>query len=111
MKEFKIVFSITELSNLTGKTRPTIYKYQNAYINDDLDQVPYSFIKLFEMMESKNVTKSKVIEYCYTQFIENNGSEDYKTFMKLIHENKNSINFKELINYLEEVLKDDSNKN
>ena len=56
-----LTFSITELSNLTGKTRPTIYKYLKAYEEDKYDDLPYSFIQLFDLMNEPYVTRQKQI--------------------------------------------------
>ena len=53
----ELVFSITELSNLTGKTRPTLYKYMKAYIDGSFDDLPYSFIQLFNLMDKKDVNR------------------------------------------------------
>ena len=108
MSGFKILLTITELSNLTGKTRPTIYRYQNAFLCNNLDHVPYSFIKLFELMIKDDVKKSEVIEFCHNQFNHyENVSEDYKAVMNLISENKNVLNFRKIKSYIEEALKNE----
>ena len=56
------LISITELSRLTKKSRPTIYKYINEYNNGNYDEIPYSMINLFKMAET--ATKSEIISYC-----------------------------------------------
>lgn len=54
--------SITELSRLTKKSRPTIYKYLNDFNLGNYDDIPYSIINLFKMAETS--TKSEIIAYC-----------------------------------------------
>ena len=41
------VITISELSRLTKKSRPTLYKYINDYENQVYDNIPFNFIKLF----------------------------------------------------------------
>ena len=56
--------SITELSLLTKKSRPSIYKYIACYKNGALDQIPYTFIKLLDMANEPGVTKEQIRLYC-----------------------------------------------
>ena len=54
--------SITELSRLTKKSRPTIYKYLNDFSLGNYDDIPYSIINLFKMAETS--TKAEIVAYC-----------------------------------------------
>ena len=60
------IVSITELARLTRKSRPTIYKYINEYNNGNLDEIPYSIIKLFDL--AKSSTKAEIISYCNSMY-------------------------------------------
>jgi predicted DNA-binding transcriptional regulator AlpA len=54
--------TITELSRLTKRSRPTIYKYINDYLCGNYDDIPFSFLKLFQL--SSNCSKSDIEHYC-----------------------------------------------
>lgn len=56
--------SITELSRLTGKTRPTLYKYVRDYDGGKYDEIPYSFLVLLQRAEEPDVSRADLIEYC-----------------------------------------------
>ncbi len=56
--------SITELSRLTGKTRPTLYKYVRDYDGGKYDEIPYSFLVLLQLAEEPDVSRADLIEYC-----------------------------------------------
>ena len=58
--------SITELSRLTKKSRPTIYKYLNDFNAGNYDDIPYSVIKLFNMAET--ASKAEIIAYCNSTY-------------------------------------------
>lgn len=60
--------TITELSNLTGKSRPTIYKYLSAYQRGEKSDIPYAFIQLFELIETTKGKKTDIAKFCSDQF-------------------------------------------
>ena len=101
----ELTFSITELSNLTGKTRPSIYKYLKAYNDCQYDDLPYSFIQLFNLMEKENVTRKEIIEYCEKNF--GGVDEDIKVneIVNLIKSNKSKIDLDNLKKIIEEEIK------
>lgn len=105
-----LLFSITELSNLTGKTRPTLYKYINAYDDGDLDSIPYSFIQLFNLMERPNIKRSDVMNYCNANFISVDKDEEVNIFVKFVKENKEKIDFIKLRKIIEEEIKNGGTK-
>ncbi|MBQ8717530.1 MAG: hypothetical protein IJY43_06790 [Clostridia bacterium] len=82
------IISITELSRLTGKSRPTIYKYINDYNIGNLDDIPFSMIKLFKM--SAFASKADIIAYCYKTYGHANRNYDEETqeIIALILKNK-----------------------
>ncbi len=60
--------TITELSNLTGKSRPTLYKYISAFEAGETSDIPYAFVKLFELVEESKGKKSEIGKFCSAQF-------------------------------------------
>ena len=100
-----MLFSITELSNLTGKTRPTLYKYIGAYDNGDLDLIPYSFIQLFNLMEKPNVKRSEIVNYCKSNFIEVDKDESFNNLVKILKDNKDKLDLNKIKSFMEEEIK------
>lgn len=90
--------SITELSRLTKKSRPTLYKYIDNYENNNLNDVPYSFIVLFQEIE-EGASKRQIEDLCFKTF----GEEDEKVsqVIQLIKEHKDEIDFDKLMTILE----------
>ena len=100
----ELTFSITELSNLTGKTRPSIYKYLKAYQECKYDDLPYSFIQLFSLMEKEGTTRKEIIEYCEKNF--KTVDEDIKVneIVNLIKNNKDKLDLDKLKKIVEEEI-------
>ena len=98
------ILSITELSNLTGKTRPTIYKYINAYEDGDYDSVPYSFIQLFNLMEKPNVKKIEIINYCRNNFVEVDKDDKLNDFVKYLKEHKDKLDLEKVRQIIEKEI-------
>lgn len=100
----ELSFSITELSNLTGKTRPSIYKYLKAYQDCKYDDLPYSFIQLFNLMEKENVTRKEIIEYCENNFKTVDQDIKVNEIVNLIKSNKDKIDLDNLKKIVEEEI-------
>ena len=105
MIQNNMLFSITELSNLTGKTRPTLYKYINAYDNRDFDSIPYSFIQLFNLMEKPNAERKEIVVFCKNNFIEVDKDEAINNFVKFLKENKDKVDLNKIRKIIEEDIK------
>lgn len=99
------MFSITELSRLTGKSRPSLYKYIAAYERGDEDEVPALMRELFQMIKS-NVAKTKIIAYCEEYFAVSAKKEatDDELF-RFLKENRGKIDLESLKKYIEEETK------
>ena len=102
--KIELTFSITELSNLTGKTRPTLYKYIKAYENDSFDDLPYSFIKLFDLMSDPNIKRKEIAEYCEANFQAVDSDMKLNEIVSLIKNNKEKIDLDNLKRVIEEEL-------
>lgn len=99
-----MLVSITELSTLTNKTRPTIYKYLTLYNNGELDEIPFSFIKLFEMMDKPSTSKKDIVKYCEDTFVSTSDNETLNEIISILKENKDKIDLKLLKDALLEEL-------
>ena len=99
-----LTFSITELSNLTGKTRPSIYKYLKAYEDCRYDDLPFSFIQLFNLMSKNGVSRNEIIEYCESNFKKVDEDIKITEIVNLIKNNKDKINLYNLKKMIEEEI-------
>ena len=99
-----LTFSITELSNLTGKTRPSIYKYLKAYEDCRYDDLPFSFIQLFNLMSKNGVSRNEIIEYCESNFKKVDEDIKITEIVNLIKNNKDKINLDNLKKMIEEEI-------
>ena len=100
----KLNFSITELSSLTKKSRPTLYKYIDAYDYGVYDDIPYSFITLFELMNREGVSRKEIIAYCEANFQKVEEDPQINEIVSLLKQNKDRINFSNLKDYLNKEL-------
>ena len=102
------LISITELSRLTKRSRPTIYKYLNDLKEGNFDDIPYSIIKLFRMAETH--TKAEIIAYCnatYGTTYTDNCGEDVQELINLIISNQKELNISKIKDFIMEELNND----
>lgn len=59
---------VTEIARLTGKTRPTVYKYIRSYEEGSFDDIPYSFLMLLRLADGADATRDGVLAYCTKHF-------------------------------------------
>ena len=98
-------FSITELSILTNKSRPTIYKYIFSYEKGDLNDIPYNFVRLFDFINKTNGNRKEIIKFCEDNFSKIDTDERVNTIVKLIKENKNILDLEKITSYILEEIK------
>ena len=99
------VITITELAALTGKSRPTLYKYWTNYSNNEKDDIPFSIIKLFDIINKSNVSKKEIVSYCTTNFSKVNVDMDIQEIVNLLVDNKDKIDLKAVKKAIKEVIK------
>lgn len=101
------IISITELSRLTGKSRPTIYKYINDYNIRNYDDIPFSIIELFNI--SSFCSKSDIIAYCQKTYgiRTRTYSEKTQEIIELIIENEANLKIDRIKAFVLEELKND----
>ena len=101
----ELAFSITELSNLTGKTRPTLYKYIKSYEEGHYNDLPFSFIQLFNLMSKENVNRKEIIAYCEANFGSVDSDVKVNEIINLIKSNKDKLDLDNLKKIIEEDIK------
>ena len=102
----KKLFTITELSTLTNKTRPTLYKYVSAYESLNYNEIPYNFILLFDLINKDNVSKNEVINFCKSNFTKVDDDSRVNKIIDLILENKEKLDLEKLEDF---ILKETTN--
>ena len=103
--KIELTFSITELSSLTGKTRPTLYKYIKAFESDQLDDLPYSFIQLFNLMNKPGVKRKEIVDYCNNNFQSVTDDMKLNEVITLLKENKDRLDLEDIKKMIEEELR------
>ena len=105
--------TITELSKLLGKSRPTVYKYISDYESGNHAAIPHSVKSLFDKIMSGETSKRGVFEYCdhwfasRTQTSQSLNSEKpttLKEVISLIKSNEKRLNLSKIKKYIEEEL-------
>ena len=101
------LISITELSRLTNKSRPTLYKYVNDFSLRKFDEIPYSFIVLFKMIEEHNTSKRDIIEYCEKNYScsSHKYDQELSEIIELLNANREKIDLSKIKTFIEENLK------
>ena len=88
------MISITELSRLLKKTRPTVYKYIADFERGNFTALPHSVKKLFQNIQSGKTPKKDIYEYCDHWYQDDFTGTEFKA-----KEDK-STTLKEVINLL-----------
>ena len=104
------LFSITELSNLTHKTRPTIYKYVNSYEVGELNDLPHVFVNLFDLISKGGAKRKDIIKYCSDNFDGDKDNPKTIEIIKLIKDNQNEIDLYDLEKHIKEIIKNGKSK-
>lgn len=106
------IVSITELSKLLGKSRPTVYKYVSDYESGNYKAIPHSVRSLFDKIMSGETSKRGVFEYCDHWFAgkvkEEKGDgkpTTVKEIIRLIKDNERRLDLGKIKSYIEELLK------
>ncbi len=94
--------SITELARLTGKSRPTLYKYLADYESGRIGDIPLLLLNLFRLIEG-GCARSEVYRYCEENFGERRPPADEdEQILKLLRAHRGKIDLEKLKKFLEE---------
>lgn len=106
------MITISELSRLLGKTRPTVYKYVSDFESGTLAALPSSVKKLFTEIVSGTIPKKGIYEYCEHWFVgetETPKKKDkpitLKEIFSLLKKHERKLDLADLKNYIEEKVK------
>ena len=105
------IVTITELSKLLGKSRPTVYKYISDYESGNHSALPHSVRSLFDRIMSGETSKRGVFEYCNHWFDTKTARAatekptTLKDVIKLLKDNEGRLDLKKIISYIEEELR------
>ena len=100
------LITVTELSRLTGKTRPTVYKYIKDFERERYDSVPYTFLMLLEFAENEDTTRQDIIEYCEKHY--SSGKELsplLSEVIELLKNNSEKIDLEKIKHLIEKEIK------
>lgn len=107
------IVTITELSNLLGKSRPTVYKYVSDYESGNYAAIPHSVRSLFDKIMSGETSKRGVFEYCdhwfagSAQTTKTSSAEKpttLKEVIRLLKDNERRLDLGRIKRYIEEEL-------
>lgn len=105
--KIQVLLTITELSRLLNKSRPSTYKYISDYENGKFENIPKPIKDLFDNVESGKFNKSNIYEYCYSFFLIDN-EEEIKEIYDLLNENKDKLDLTKIKQY---IVKEIENEN
>lgn len=103
MGEITDTVTITELSRLTNKSRPTIYKWITLYESGDGDELPRAVKELFDLIAERG-SKKDVYQFCESKFFDG-GEDELKEIFDLLRSNKDKLDLKKIKKIIEEELK------
>ncbi len=93
-------FSVTELSRITGKSRPTLYKYIAEYETGDKGAVPGDISELFGLIAG-GAGKRDIYAYCESRFLPQSfGNGRLGSIIRLIADNWDKLDIDALEKYI-----------
>ena len=106
------MITITELSRLLGKSRPTVYKYISDFEEGNDAALPHSVKKLFTEIQAGDIPKKGIYEYCEHWFAgestpkkQKKKSVTLKEIITLLKKNEHKLDLESLKNYIDKELK------
>ena len=98
------VVTITELSRLTNKSRPTIYKWLELYEIDAKDELPQTVAELFDLIAERG-SKKEIYEFCESKFFSGDDGEELRGIIELLRKNKDKLDLNKLKQFITEESK------
>jgi predicted transcriptional regulator len=93
---------ITEISELLGASRPTLYKYIHNYEEGDVKSLLHSYKKLFDFITSSKCEQRKDFYQFVSDF--EGGSTLKQEIKKLVHEIEDDVTLKKIKKVIEEII-------
>lgn len=109
------IISITELSQLLKKSRPTVYKYISDFQNKNYATIPRAINDLFIKIQKDQLSKREIFEYCEYWFSSGNLEKikekkkikkevTLNSIFKLLKANETKINLNDLKRHIEKEI-------
>ncbi|MBQ8292159.1 MAG: hypothetical protein IJX88_06630 [Clostridia bacterium] len=107
------VISITELSKILNKSRPTVYKYVSDFENGKYGGIPHSVKKLFLQIQAGSIPKREIYEYGEYWFssgstpsgsFEKGKATKLKDIFKLLKDNERSLDLEKIKEFINKEL-------
>lgn len=98
--------SITELSRLTGKSRPTIYKWLTLYENGSISELPKRICELFDLITGRG-SKKDIYQFCEVNFYDGasgDGSDILREIIELLTGNKDKLDLNKIKQFISEEI-------
>lgn len=99
------ITTITELSNLMHKSRPTVYKWIGEYERGEREEVPYMAVKLFDALCTGRMKKSELYAYCEQNFCPKSGDADLDEVIAVLRKNRETLDLDKIKKFLEREIK------
>lgn len=111
------MISITELSRLLKKTRPTVYKYVSDFEKGNFGALPSSVKKLFSNISKGSLPKKEIYEYCDHWYDDGFSATEFrsketravepslKEIINLLKANERKLNLRRIKEFIEEEIR------
>lgn len=96
--------SITELSRLTNKSRPTIYKWLTLYENGSISELPKRICELFDLIAGRG-SKKDIYQFCEINFYDAAQDDVLREIIELLTANKDKLDLNRIKEFISEELK------
>ncbi len=103
METITDIVTITELSRLTKKSRPTVYKWIALYESGNKSELPGVVAELFDLIVG-HASKSEIYRFCEDAFIDVKEKEELREIYELIRKNKDKLDLNNLKNIITEEI-------
>lgn len=104
------ITTITELSDLIHKSRPTVYKWISAYERGKKEEVPNIVAQLFDMLCSGRMKKSELYAYCEQNFYKKSDNAALDEVIDILRKNREILDFNKIKKIIEKELENELRK-
>ncbi len=96
--------TITELSRLTNKSRPTIYKWLTLYESGARSDLPRAIEELFDLT-AKSGSKKDIYQFCEDKFFDEKEGDALREIFELLRVNKDKLDLQKIKETILEEIK------
>ncbi len=100
------IMTVTELSRVLRKSRPTVYKFLSDYEAGHAEGLPAAVRELFDHIEDDGYTKRDIYNFCEDRFaVPHFESGTLREIFSLLEKNKRILDLEKIKNYIEEEIR------